>query len=145
MLLLAACSSTNPSALTRMRHYALLIRRANGNLRRTRAREQKTRVPMRILLQGRHQLPHLPSQRRQLERPPLHPRRRHWLIEAEALVTSCLRAAAMDPRPWYDYCARRYPGFNPQTGYFLSARDGRSLFLPLELIPELGYGGDQRT
>ena len=28
---------------------------------------------------------------------------------------------------WYDYCARRYPGFNPQTGYFVGP-DGAPYF-----------------
>jgi len=28
---------------------------------------------------------------------------------------------------WYDYCARRYPGFNPQTGYFVGP-DGLAYF-----------------
>ena len=28
---------------------------------------------------------------------------------------------------WYDYCARRYPGFNPQTGYFVGP-DGQPYF-----------------
>jgi hypothetical protein len=28
---------------------------------------------------------------------------------------------------WYDYCTRRYPGFNPQTGYFVEP-DGQPYF-----------------
>jgi hypothetical protein len=28
---------------------------------------------------------------------------------------------------WYDYCARRYPGFDPQTGYFVGP-DGAPYF-----------------
>jgi BA14K-like protein len=28
---------------------------------------------------------------------------------------------------WYDYCAQRYPGFNPRTGYFVGA-DGYYYF-----------------
>jgi hypothetical protein len=35
-------------------------------------------------------------------------------------------AAACSPG-WYDYCARRYPGFNPQTGYFVGP-DGLAYF-----------------
>ena len=28
---------------------------------------------------------------------------------------------------WYGYCAQRYPGFNPHTGYFMGA-DGQAYF-----------------
>jgi hypothetical protein len=28
---------------------------------------------------------------------------------------------------WYSYCSQRYPGFNPQTGYFV-APDGQPYF-----------------
>ena len=28
---------------------------------------------------------------------------------------------------WYDYCAQRYPGFNPHTGYFMGA-EGQAYF-----------------
>jgi hypothetical protein len=39
---------------------------------------------------------------------------------------------------WYDYCARRYPGFDPQTGYFVGPDGAPHFCLDLAFASKSG-------